>query len=188
MLKQDVLPFFRAWLDNPLNIAAITPSSSPLAELITRKITPDEAPVLELGPGTGVFTRALLARGVKESDLVLVESNDHFAQLLRFRFPDATILQTDADKLRRLPVAPEMQVGAVVSGLPLLSMPPRKVMLILAGALAHLRAGGALYQFTYGWRCPVSQRVLEGLGLTASRMGGVLANVPPASVYKITRR
>ena len=108
--------------------------------------------------------------------------------MLRFRFPDATILQTDADKLRRLPVVPETQVGAVVSGLPLLSMPPRKVMLILAGALANLRAGGALYQFTYGWRCPVSQRVLEGLGLTASRMGGVLANVPPASVYKITRR
>ena len=72
MLKQDVLPFFRAWLDNPLNIAAITPSSSPLAELITREITPDEAPMLELGPGTGVFTRALLARDVKESDLVLV--------------------------------------------------------------------------------------------------------------------
>jgi phosphatidylethanolamine/phosphatidyl-N-methylethanolamine N-methyltransferase len=187
MMKQDVLPFFRAWLDNPLGVAAITPSSSPLAELITREISPEDAPVLELGPGTGVFTRALLRRGVQESDLVLVESNDHFAQLLRFRFPEATILQTDAAMLRRLPAGPQMRIGAVVSGLPLLSMPPRKVMLILAGAFTHLRADGVLYQFTYGWRCPVSQRVLDGLGLTATRIGGVLANVPPASVYRITK-
>ncbi|MFN4282735.1 MAG: class I SAM-dependent methyltransferase [Alphaproteobacteria bacterium] len=188
MLKQDVLPFFRAWLDNPLGIAAITPSSSPLAELITREIAPADAPVLELGPGTGVFTRALLARGVKESDLVLVEANDDFAQLLRLRFPDATILQTDAALLRRLPVEPQTQVGAVVSGLPLLSMRPDKVLLILAGAFTHLRDGGALYQFTYGWRCPVPERVLDRLGLEAKRIGGVIANVPPASVYRITRR
>jgi len=187
MLKQDVLPFFRAWLDNPLGVAAITPSSSPLAELITREIALDDAPVLELGPGTGVFTRVLLRRGVPESRLVLVESNEHFAQLLRFRFPDATILQSDAAMLRRLPVGPETMVGAVVSGLPLLSMSPRKIMLVLAGAFTHLRTGGALYQFTYGWRCPVPQRVLGGLGLTASRIGGVLANVPPASVYRITK-
>lgn len=188
MLKQDVLPFFRAWLDNPLGIAAVVPSSSPLAELITCEISPEDAPVLELGPGTGVFTRALLARGIAESSLVLVESNPTFAQLLSFRFPDATILQSDAALLRRLPVGPETSVGAVVSGLPLLSMSPPTVMQILSGAFAHLRASGHFYQFTYGWRCPVPARVLDRLGLTATRIGGVLANVPPASVYKLSRR
>ncbi len=188
MLKQDVLPFFRAWLDNPLGVAAVVPSSSPLAELITREISPEDAPVLELGPGTGVFTRALLARGVAESDLVLVETNPNFAQLLRFRFPDATILQSDATLLRHLPVGPETAVGAVVSGLPLLSMSPPTVLQILSGAFAHLRENGHFYQFTYGWRCPVPTRVLDRLGLTATRIGGVLANVPPASVYKLSRR
>lgn len=188
MLKQDVLPFFRAWLDNPLGIAAVVPSSSPLAELITRDISPDDAPVLELGPGTGVFTRALLTRGIRESDLVLVESNPNFAQLLRFRFPDATILQSDAALLRRLPVGPETEVGAVVSGLPLLSMSPTTVMQILTGAFMQLRENGHFYQFTYGWRCPVPPRVLDRLGLKARRIGGVLANVPPASVYKLSRR
>jgi phospholipid N-methyltransferase len=188
MLKQDVLPFFRAWLDNPLGVAAVVPSSFPLAELITREISPDDAPVLELGPGTGVFTRALLARGVKESDLVLVETNPKFSQLLRFRFPDATILQSDAALLRHLPVSPETQVGAVVSGLPLLSMSPPTVMQILAGAFMHLRDGSSFYQFTYGWHCPVRSRILARLGLTAKRVGGVIANVPPASVYKISRR
>lgn len=188
MLKQDVLPFFRAWLDNPLGIAAITPSSSPLAELITREIEPSDAPVLELGPGTGVFTRALLARGVAEKDLVLVEASDQFAQLLRLRFPEATLLQSDAALLRHLPQSTETDVGAVVSGLPLLSMPPHKVLQIVAGAFLHLREDGAFYQFTYGWRCPVQQRLLDRLGLQAKRVGGVIANVPPASVYKLTRR
>jgi phospholipid N-methyltransferase len=144
--------------------------------------------VLELGPGTGVFTRALLTRGVKENDLVLVETNPKFAQLLRFRFPDATILQSDAALLRHLPVGPETEVGAVVSGLPLLSMPQPTVMQILAGAFMHLRDDGSFYQFTYGWHCPVRSRILARLGLTAKRIGGVIANVPPASVYKISRR
>lgn len=188
MFKQDVLPFFRAWLDNPLGVAAVVPSSSPLAELMTREILPGDAPVLELGPGTGVFTRALLARGLRESDLVLVESNPNFAQLLRFRFPDATILQSNAALLRRLPIGPDTAVGAVISGLPLLSMSPPTVMQILAGAFAYLRADGHFYQFTYGWRCPVPARVLDRLGLAAKRVGGVLANVPPASVYKLSRR
>jgi phospholipid N-methyltransferase len=186
MFKQDVLPFFRAWLDNPLGVAAITPSSSVLADLITSEIRPESAPVLELGPGTGVFTRALRERGVPESDLVLVEADANFAQLLRFRFPEATILHMNASHLRRLPFE-DAGVGAVVSGLPLLSMSPRTILLILAGAFAHLRADRHLYQFTYGFRCPVPRRILDRLGLQATRIGGVLANVPPASVYRISR-
>ncbi|HEY4135251.1 MAG TPA: methyltransferase domain-containing protein [Alphaproteobacteria bacterium] len=188
MFKQDVLPFFRAWLDNPLGVAAITPSSSVLADLITSEIKPESAPVLELGPGTGVFTRALRSRGVPENELMLVEADEKFAQLLQFRFPDATILHMNAAHLRRLPFSEDGGIGAVVSGLPLLSMPPRTILLILAGAFAHLRADGHFYQFTYGFSCPVPRRILERLGLQATRIGGVLANVPPASVYRISRR
>ena len=78
--------------------------------------------------------------------------------------------------------------GAVVSGLPLLNMPPNKVNAILAGAFNSLRSDGVMYQFTYGVRCPISPLQLEQLGLQASCVGRVLMNVPPASVYRITRR
>jgi phosphatidylethanolamine/phosphatidyl-N-methylethanolamine N-methyltransferase len=187
MRALDMLPFLRAWVSNPRRVAAIAPSGSALAHLITREITPHTGPVLELGPGTGAFTRALLARGVRPADLTLVECSADFAQLLRHRFPQARIVHADAARLRRIGLYPGRPVGAVVSGLPLLSMPLRQVMAVLKGAFACLRDDGAFYQFTYGPRCPVQHAVLERLGLKAARVGSAWLNVPPASVYRITR-
>ena len=75
----------------------------------------------------------------------------------------------------------------MISGLPLLSMPDPKVTAILSGAFAHLRPGGAFYQFTYAWMCPIRRHVLDGLGLEATGLGWTMRNVPPAKVYRITR-
>ena len=121
----DVLFFLRAWTSDPLRVAAIAPSGPALAELITREITPECGSVLELGPGTGVFTRALLARGVRAEDLTLVENSADFAELLRIRFPKARVLRMNAARLYRHHLFDDAPVGAVVSGLPLLSMRPK---------------------------------------------------------------
>jgi len=188
MSATDIVPFLRAWVANPLQVAAIAPSGNALAELMTRDISAATGPVLELGPGTGVFTRALVGRGVRESNLILVESGARFAGMLEVRFPESRVLRMDAARLARAHVCRRDELGAVVSGLPLLSMPPRKVMAILAGVFPYLRADGAMYQFTYGPRCPVSRRMLDRLGLRAQRMGTALMNMPPATVYRITRR
>lgn len=94
----------------------------------------------------------------------------------------------DATRLRDVHLFGGYPAGAVISGLPLLSMPPRTVYAILTGAFAQLRPGGAFYQFTYGPRCPVSRRLLDWLGLQATYIGGTFANVPPAAVYRIQRR
>ncbi|WP_235829737.1 class I SAM-dependent methyltransferase [Frigidibacter oleivorans] len=169
-------------------MAAIAPSGPALAALITSEIGTRHAPVLELGPGTGVFTRALIARGLAPEDLALVELDDTFAGLLRTRFPEAQILQMSAARLRGLSLFDGRKAGAAVSGLGLLSMSPRTVMAILSGTFAHLRPGAAFYQFTYGPRCPVPRPVLDRLGLEARRIGGTLRNLPPASVYRIARR
>ena len=74
-----------------------------------------------------------------------------------------------------------------MSGLPLLNLAPRKVAAILNGAFNNLRDGGAFYQFTYGTQCSISKEQLDQLGLQATCMGRLLRNVPPASVYRITR-
>ncbi|MFC3675686.1 class I SAM-dependent methyltransferase [Ferrovibrio xuzhouensis] len=189
----DTLAFFRAWLADPLQAGAVLPSGPALAELITADITPETAPVIELGPGTGVFTRALLERGVAEHDLVLVEAGPDFARRLARRFPAARLLAMDAARLHRLPPLKFSDgegrlAGAVVSGLPMLSMSPRKMYAILGGAFRHLRQDGAFYQFTYGPRCPVPGAVLDRLDLRAQRIGGVFVNLPPASVYRLSRR
>lgn len=159
--SSETLQFFRAWLSEPLRVAAVTPSGRALAALIVSEISPATGPVLELGPGTGVFTRALLGRGIAEENLALIELGAEFAAKLSADFPRAKILCMDAARLRDIELFGDSPAGAVISGLPLLSMPPRAVYSILQGAFAHLRANGAFYQFTYGPRCPVSRPLLD---------------------------
>ncbi|MFS8046141.1 class I SAM-dependent methyltransferase [Rhizobium sp. BR 314] len=180
--------FLRTLLINPRMVGAIAPSGPILADLITSEVNPSSGPILELGPGTGVFTEALLARGVRESDLTLVEFSADFAVMLQRRFPDARVLCANAARLGTH-IPPEGPLfGCVISGLPLLNMSPKAVVAILDGALSRLREGGALYQFTYGMRCPVPHRLLDRFGFKATLHGWVLRNFPPARVYKIVRR
>lgn len=183
----DFLSFLRAWIADPWRVAAIAPSGQTLARLITSEIKPSDGPVIELGPGTGVFTKAILQRGVAEVDMLLIEYGSDFMRLLQQRFPNARVLWMDAAQLAQYDhfMAP---AGAVVSGLPLLSMSPRKVMAILTGAFRHMKDGGTFYQFTYGMSCPVPRPILDRLGLKASLVGRTALNVPPASVYRIRRR
>ena len=185
--RSDGGAFLREWLSDPLRVAAIVPSGRALAEMMTRDLNPESAPVIELGPGTGAFTDALLRRGIPEDRLALIETGTNFVNLLRFRLPRATVLAIDATQLRKVALFGGEPAGAVVSGLPVLAMPPRAVMLIVHGAFGHLRRGGAMYQFTYGPVCPVKRQILDRLGLEAKRIGGAMINLPPASVYRITR-
>jgi phosphatidylethanolamine/phosphatidyl-N-methylethanolamine N-methyltransferase len=184
----DFFRFFRSWVADPLRVGAVAPSGDSLSRLMTKEIFPSDGPVLELGAGIGTFTRALLARGIRESDLTLVEYGSDFMRVLQRRFPQARVLWMDASQLANYDLFPGATVGAVVSGLPLLSMSPRKVMSILSGAFSHVRPAGSFYQFTYGPRCPVPRPILDRLGLKAARIGGTVRNIPPAAVYRITRR
>lgn len=186
--KSDVLNFLRSRKENPEKIGAVLPSGDALARLITKEIDASHAPVIELGAGTGVFTRALIARGVSEGDLTLIDSGPNFLALLRERFPRAHVVEADASRLAGHNLYPAGSVGAIVSGLPLLSMSPRKIMGVLTDSFHYLREDGAFYQFTYGPRCPVPKQIRERLGLDYKRIGRTLRNLPPATVYRITRK
>ncbi len=180
--------FFRLWMKDPMRVSAIAPSSASLAAAMTASIAPTSAPVIELGPGTGVFTRALLARGIPEHRIALVELGDEFADSLQALFPLATLVRQDAARLGSQQFFGGELAGAVVSGLPLLAMPPRQVRRVLEEAFSRLRPGGVFIQFTYGLRCPVPLRLLARLGLKSTRVSMALRNLPPATVYRIERR
>lgn len=182
----DVRTFVREWAKQPLQVASFLPSSPSLARLITSDINAQTGPVVELGPGTGVFTRALRQRGVAEEDLVLVELNRTFAQKLQSNFPKATVLNISACQAPGPALPCGRQAGAIISGLGFLSMPKPLVRQILTAVEKHLRQGCAMYQFTYGWRCPLPEELLSEFALKAERTGRILANVPPATVYRIT--
>ena len=184
----SALSFFLAWLAHPRRVGAIVPSSAALADAITADLTPESAPVIELGPGTGVFTRSIIARGIPEHRLALIENGGEFVDKLQRDFPDARVHQMDATRLQHVELFDGEGAGAVVSGIPLLLMPVTSRISLLEGVFDRLRPDGAFYQFTYGRGAPIDHAILDHLGLNATRIGGTLANLPPASVYRIRRR
>lgn len=189
MRIHELALFLRAWLRNPRQVGALAPSGPALAALMTAQIPGESARVIELGAGTGVFTRELLSRGVAADRLVLVEADPAFAATLRRRFPALRVMNIDAAELGITHgLFGEARASTVVSGLPLVAMPVEQAIAIVHGAFAmHLGPGGAFYQFTYLPRCPIPVRRLAAIGIRAERIGIAWANMPPAAVYRLQR-
>lgn len=181
-----LIAFGREWLRDPLRVAAVAPSSRSLARAITDGIGPNHAPVIELGPGTGVFTDALVARGIPPERIAAFEAGANFVRHLARRWPSLRLVHDDAARLRHLAPFGHGGAGAIVCGLPLLSMPPAKVYRIIAGAFGNLRPGGHVALFTYAPRCPVPTDILDRLELDVERTAIVLRNLPPAFVYRLS--
>lgn len=119
---------------------------------------------------------------------MLVENGQEILGALHREFPRARFLGVDAVTLRSTPLYDARKAGAAISGLPLLAMQTHKVAAILLAVFEQLEDGGVLHQLTYGPRAPVPRRLLDQLGLQAVRIRAVPANLPPASVYRITAR
>jgi phosphatidylethanolamine/phosphatidyl-N-methylethanolamine N-methyltransferase len=177
----DNLRFLRALIARPKNIGAIFPSSPQLAAAIARQIDPTLAgPVLELGPGTGVVTSAILERGIAPERLSLVEFDEDFARHNAARFPRVQVIQGDAFDLgKTLGARFDQPFAAIVSGLPLLNFPVLMRRRLVDGALARLAPGAPLIQFSYGTHAPV----VPPQGHSVIRAAQVWANIPPARVW-----
>src|SRR2546429_5704311 len=153
----DEVRFIGSWIKKPLAVGAVTPSSKPLARTMAQYVDPHgDGPVIELGPGTGPITEALVEHGVEPSRLVLVEFNPTFCQLLRQRFPEATVVQADAYRLREsLSQYSRHQASAVVSGPPLMTKPLRLRLRVLREALARLAPPAPVVPVTHPMVPPV---------------------------------
>jgi phosphatidylethanolamine/phosphatidyl-N-methylethanolamine N-methyltransferase len=175
--------FLREWLANPQRTGAVAPSSPQLAAAMARWLPRDsDSFVLELGPGTGAVTEALMEHGLREDRLVAIERNPTLASLLRKRFPRALIISGDAwqmDELLRERLQPIESVGAVISSLPLLNFPVEKAEELGAKIRSLLDKKGKWVQYSYhiGKRPPGSSR----FRLLASKI--VWFNLPPARVH-----
>jgi len=172
-------------LRHPKTISAIAPSSKGLALQMVSEIAPDTGRVVEIGAGTGVITRQILAAGVKPADLSIVEMNPKFCTSLKAQFPDCNVLEMDAQKLGDLPLE---NVGMVISGLPLLSIPEPVQQNIIKGAFDLMGKGGKYVQFTYGPKPPIAPAVREANGLEWRTLKKVRLNLPPAMPYVFTKK
>lgn len=183
-MASDLALFLKQLIRKPGQVVALSPSSAELARAMAAELGPQTGRVAELGAGTGKLTRAILERGVAPADLTLFEMNPDFCTHLHTAFPGVTVLHQGAETIG---AALQPGLGAVVSGLPLLSMPVTVQMAILEGAFSLLRPGGAFVQFTYGPKPPLSEAIRQQLGLTARRGEKVWGNLPPARVYRYSR-
>ena len=185
------LRFFRQWLRNPVQTAAIAPSSQELATAILAELPEGTRRVIELGGGTGAITRALLDAGIAPADLLVLELNPSLQAQLHARFPEAEVLRGDALYTAELAAQSgylaQGMADAVVSGLGLLAMNRETQSAILQSAFACLGPDGVMVQFTYGPVSPVNEGLLLELGFAARRGEFVLRNVPPATVWTIRR-
>lgn len=183
--------FFRQWLKNPISTAALSPSSRRLATQMVAQLPEGARRVIELGGGTGVFTHALLDHGVKPHDLMVLELNSELFTLLQHRFHGVGIVRGDARELKSIVhehhFAEAGPVDAILSGLGMLAMSRETQRAILHAAFSVLSRHGRFIQFTYGPATPVAREVLSELGLQARRCSVAWRNVPPASVYVISR-
>jgi phosphatidylethanolamine/phosphatidyl-N-methylethanolamine N-methyltransferase len=178
----DEVRFLRSWIEKPLHMGAVMPSGRLLARTMAQYVDIDsEGPVIELGPGTGAITNALIAHGVEQKRLVLVEYNPGFCALLRDRYPQATVVQGDAyalrDSLWNVLSAP---ASAVVSGLPLVTKPMLTRLKLIRDAFVAMAPGSPFVQFTYSVAPPIPKS-LPGVSTEASER--IWMNLPPARVW-----
>ena len=148
---------------------------------MARCVDPDApGPVIELGPGTGAVTRALVEHGIEPSRLVLVEFNPSFCRLLRTRYPEATVIQGDAYRIQHLLSGLLKEpAAAVVSGLPLQTKPFKRRIQLVDEAFELMATDAPFVQFTYAMVTPVPKR--PDVVAHASEL--IWQNLPPARVW-----
>jgi phosphatidylethanolamine/phosphatidyl-N-methylethanolamine N-methyltransferase len=178
----DEARFLRSWIERPLLTGAVTPSGRVLARMMASFVDPNTpGPVIELGPGTGPVTDALIQRGIEQERLVLVEFNPDFCKLLHRRFPRATIIQCDAYDIREtLGGVLKEPASATVSSLPLFTKPVEARLALLRETQGLMQQGAPFVQFTYAMVPPIPKRPGE---FTAKGSSRVWLNLPPARVW-----
>lgn len=178
----DEVKFFKGWLHRPRAVGSIIPTSSITAKRMASVIDATSGlPVLELGPGTGVITKAILARGVKPKDLYAIEYSPEFVRHLRHNHPGVNVIEGDAFNLdETLGDMADATFDSVISGVPLLNFPVAQRVRYIEQILDRLPRGRPVVQLTYGPKSPVP----AGRGnYTVEHFRFVLRNIPPTQLW-----
>lgn len=183
---EEHLRFLRAFIANPRAVGAVAPSSLSLVRAIAAQVDPSQpGPVLELGPGTGAVTRAILARGVSQDRLTVIEYNRELADAIAAQFGGVHVINGDAFNLEAaLRGRYSQPFVAIVSGIPLLNFSPAKRRGLLDAALERAAPGAPFVQFSYGLHSPIP----PAGDITVRMAAFVWKNLPPARVWVYRKR
>lgn len=182
----DELKFFKGWIDKPKAVGSIIPTSSVTARRMASVVDITSGlPVLEVGPGTGVITKAILRRGVKPTDLYAVEYSHDFVVHLKRNYPGVNVIEGDAFDLNKtLGAKARLKFDSVVSGVPLLNFPVAARVRYVESLLDRIPQGRPIVQLTYGPKSPVP----PGLGdYLVERFDFIIRNIPPTTLWVYRR-
>lgn len=178
----DEIRFIRNMISTPRTVGAIMPTSARMANRMASVIEAGSGlPVLELGPGTGVITKAILDQGVKPENLVSVEYSSEFVRHLRGKYPGVNFINGDAFSLAEtLHDYGGQKFDCVISGLPLLNFPMHMRVKLIEDLLKLVPVGRPVVQFSYG---PVSPVVARPDSYTIKHFDFIVRNIPPAQIW-----
>jgi phosphatidylethanolamine/phosphatidyl-N-methylethanolamine N-methyltransferase len=182
----EELRFFKGWIDKPRAVGSIVPTSSITARKMASIVDPASGlPVLELGTGTGVITKAILEAGVKPENLYSIEYSDDFVRHLRRDYPGVNIIHGDAFNLdKTLGDKRDTVFDSIVSGVPMLNFPVAQRVAYVEDLLDRIPAGRPIVQLTYGPRSPVP----PGRGnYTVEHFDFIIRNLPPTQLWLYRR-
>lgn len=182
-MASDLGLFLGEMLRKPSQVVAIAPSSAMTARLMVMGLENTSGPIIEVGPGTGSFTKAILEAGVAPERLTLLEMNEKFCENLREKFPGVTVLNRPAQDIQDVGLK---NISAVISGIAILSRPNLQRD-IVGRALQVMAPDGFFTQFTYSTKSPISPKMQAELGVTVEKLGTSWMNLPPARVYRFMR-
>jgi len=185
--QSALLHFLTGWFRNPKTVGAIAPSGPALSRTMAAIVDASvEGPIIELGPGTGPVTAALLERGIDPSRLVLVEYDDGFCNTLRSKYPAVNVVQGDAFALdQTLQGRVNAPLAAIVSSLPLLNFAQEQRQRLIEASMKMLRPRAPFIQFTYGANSPLP---VESHLYETSASKRIWWNLPPARVWTYRAR
>jgi len=187
MLRDNLL-FLSRFASAPRQMGAVAPSSRRLALAMAAELPNKHQICVELGGGTGSLTRALLAAGLPRENLIVIERDARLAAHLRKRFRGVRVIRGEAQELTDLLRAEGIgPVDAIISGLPLRSLPRHVGSAIAAESFAALREGGVFIQFTYFLLPPVPRITAAKLSIEGAARSRVWRNLPPATVWRYQR-
>lgn len=178
----EELKFFKGWIDKPKAVGAIVPTSSVTSRRMASVIdTASGLPVLEVGPGTGVITKAILARGIEPENLCTVEYSANFVRHLRKLYPQVNVIEGDAFNLDdALGDKRDTIFDCVISAVPLLNFPIERRVAYLEDLLDRIPAGRPVMQITYGPLSPIP----AGRGdYSVKHFDFIMRNIPPAHLW-----
>ena len=193
-MRNEALGFARQFVAKPKKTGACFPSSPALARKMLESAAPsDGAVIVEYGPGTGAFTGLILSSLRPGQRFFAVETNETFINQLHLGFPGLGLHHGCASDIGKFMVLEGVdRVDCVISGLPWAVFPDVLQENILEATVAVMPPGGVFVTFAYAHALflPAARRFRKRLLAKFSsftKSGLVLANIPPAYVYKCIR-